>query len=129
MSQKDVETVQATWEEWGKGRIDFGSMDPSVEIFDHDLPDAGVYNGHEGFLQWLADWEAAWDNFSLIPKDFIDGGETVVVIAAMTATGRGSGITIEREDALVYRFRDGLIARVDYFNNRREALEAAGLSE
>ena len=47
----------------------------------------------------------------------------------MTATGRGSGITVEREDALVYRLRDELIVRIDYFNNRRDALDAAGLRE
>ena len=104
-------------------------MDPSIEIFDHDLPDAGEYRGHEGFGQWLADWEAAWDNYSLTPKEYIDAGATVVVVGDMTATGRASGITIEREDALVYRFRDGLTVRLDYFNNRREALEAAGISE
>jgi ketosteroid isomerase-like protein len=129
MSKENVEMVQATWEEWAKGRIDFDAMDPAVEIHDHDLPDAGFYEGHDGFLRWLAAWEAAWENFSLVPKEYIDGGETVVVVANMTATGRGSGITIEREDALVYRFREGLIVRVDYFNNRPEALQAAGLSE
>jgi hypothetical protein len=30
---------------------------------------------------------------------------------------------------MVWTFRDGKLARLDYFNNQADALEAAGLSE
>jgi len=46
----------------------------------------------------------------------------------MTAKGRGSGIEIDREDSLVYDFRDGKAVRLDYFNSREQGLEAAGLA-
>ena len=40
----------------------------------------------------------------------------------MKAVGN-SGVTVERDDAMVYEFRGGAIARLDYFNNRADALQ------
>jgi hypothetical protein len=38
-------------------------------------------------------------------------------------------VSVERDDAIVYTLRDNLVVRIDYYNNRPQALEAAGLSE
>ena len=54
---------------------------------------------------------------------------TVVIFIRMKAKGRGSGIEIDRPDALVYRISGGLIAQIDYFNDRDEAPKAVGLEE
>jgi ketosteroid isomerase-like protein len=53
----------------------------------------------------------------------------VVSLFVMRATGRGSGATVERKDAMISTFQGGKITRVEYFNDQSEALEAAGLSE
>jgi len=47
----------------------------------------------------------------------------------MRTTGRGSGIEVTRQDALVYRLRDGKIVRGDYYNDRDQALQAVGQAE
>jgi hypothetical protein len=47
----------------------------------------------------------------------------------MRATGRVSGITVERQDATVYRSQGGAVIRIDYFNSKQQALEAVGLAE
>jgi hypothetical protein len=47
----------------------------------------------------------------------------------MVVRGRASGIELVRDDALVFELRSGKIARLDYYNDQAEALEAAGLSE
>jgi hypothetical protein len=47
----------------------------------------------------------------------------------MKAEGRGSGVKLDRQDAAVYTLREGKIARLDYYNNRDEALQAVGLRE
>jgi ketosteroid isomerase-like protein len=47
----------------------------------------------------------------------------------MRATGRRSGVSIERNDAIVSTFRDGKVTRIDYYNDQAQALEAVGLSE
>jgi len=43
--------------------------------------------------------------------------------------GKGSGIEMNRLDAIAYRLCDGKIVRSEYFNDRRQALEAVGLQE
>ena len=78
--------------------------------------------------RWVSDWSSAWSEFTLQPERFIDGGECVVVILRMKATGAASGIEIERQDGIVYRVRDGKVARLDYFNSAEQALAAAGLA-
>jgi hypothetical protein len=43
--------------------------------------------------------------------------------------GRGSSIDVEMDTFGVYTFRDGKIAKPQYFTDREAALEAAGLTD
>jgi ketosteroid isomerase-like protein len=130
MSQADVEMVQQGFVVWGEtGEPPWSTMADELEIHDHDLMDTDVYRGHEGFRRWVENWSSAFSEFSIDPVEFIDAGERVVVILRMTAKGTGSGVTVEREDAEVLEVRDGIVVRVDYYNNRRQALESVGLAE
>jgi ketosteroid isomerase-like protein len=60
--------------------------------------------------------------------EFLDAGDSVIVFFRMRTKGRGSGVEVERQDAIVFKLRNGRIVRVDYYNDRKQALEAAGLS-
>ena len=102
-------------------------MDPEVEIEDRDIPDADQYRGHDGFLTWLGRWGSSWDAWRIEDPELRPGNEDVVVaLFRMIATGKGSGIEMERADAVVYRLRDAKIVKVVYYNDQSEALEAAG---
>jgi ketosteroid isomerase-like protein len=129
MSEENVAVVRRGLERFMKtGEVLEETFDvESLEVHDHDILDGRDYRGAEGFMQWLEDWSAAWGEWSLEPEEYIDGGERVVVVAKMHARGRGSGVEVDRQDALLYELRDGLIVRIDYFNNKGEALAAAGL--
>jgi ketosteroid isomerase-like protein len=50
-------------------------------------------------------------------------------VFALSLEGRGSGIHIDAKVFAVVRFDDGLIARIDEYADRADALEAAGLGE
>ncbi len=125
----NVELVRSSLRHWGKtGEPAWAICREDAEVHDHDILDAGEYRGRDGFDAWMADWSAAWSSFEMIVDDVIDAGsERVIVLVRMKATGRGSSVSVEREDALVYELRGGLISRLDYFNNREQALAAAGL--
>ncbi|HEY2182017.1 MAG TPA: nuclear transport factor 2 family protein [Solirubrobacteraceae bacterium] len=100
-----------------------------VEVHDYDMMDASDYRGHGGFGRWIEDWSAAWSEESTEPQEFLDAGERVVVFIRQRTTGHGSGVTLEREDAMVFGIRDRKIVRLDYYNNRAAALKAVGLEE
>jgi ketosteroid isomerase-like protein len=130
MSQENVEIVQQAighFQQTGEPLWD--TVDPSVEVHDHDIPDAGTYRGHAGYLKWLADWNAAWSGSSVQPERWIDAGDKVVVVFQMTAKGRGSGVEVKRRDAMVLEMRDGKQVRLDYYNSESQALQAVGLPE
>jgi len=128
MSRANVEIVRGGWERYmATGEPPWDLFHDALEVHDHDTPDQGDYRGHEGVARWLEDWGAAWAEWSLEADEFIDAGDSVVILVRMNTEGRGSGITAQREDAVVYRVGQGLITRIDYYNDRGEALRAVGL--
>ena len=84
--------------------------------------------GHEAVRASLADWKAEWEDYEVMPEEFVDGGDHVVVTVRLRGRGRGSGVQIDARFYDVYTLRDGRIVRMDQFSERSEALEAAGLS-
>jgi ketosteroid isomerase-like protein len=130
VSEADVAIVLEAlraWQRTGQPAWDLTHRD--VEVHDHDLMDAGEYRGREGVERWLADWESAWAGYDTNAEELIEAGEgRVLVLLRVRATGRESAVTVERDDAVLYELRDGLIVRLDYFNDRTRALAAAGLS-
>ena len=112
------------------GDVPWDIVDEAIVLHDHDAPDqSGVYRGHAGVRRWLDDWDAAWAEWSIELEEFIDADDCVAVVVRMHAKGLGSGVELERQDALVFRCRNDKIIRTDYYNSREQALEAAGLKE
>jgi ketosteroid isomerase-like protein len=129
MSQENVDLVRGSFHAWlATGDLGLAALDESIVVFDHDILDAGEYRGVAGVERWLVDWSSAWSEFTMDPEEFIDAGDRVIAVIRMRATGRGSGVELERQDAMVYELRAGRIARLDYYNNLKAALEAVGLA-
>jgi ketosteroid isomerase-like protein len=128
MSDENMELVQAALGHFvATGEPPWDALHEDIEVYDHDIMDAGEYRGHEGFGRWLEDWAAAWSEYTMEPEDFVDAGERVVVFIVQKTTGHGSGIALERHDAMVFEVRDTKIVRLDYYNSREQALKAVGL--
>jgi uncharacterized protein len=70
-----------------------------------------------------------YEDMRVEAREFIDGGDKVIVTGRARATARESGMPLESDVALVWTLRDGRLIRNEVFTDRREALEAAGLSE
>jgi len=130
MSQENGDLVQRALEDFeGTGEPADWWLDDDAVIRDHDLPDASSYRGRQGFVDWMASWSSAWSEWHVEPHGFRASGDKVVYLLQLHATGRASGLALERNDAIVYRIGNGKIVEIDYFNDQAEALEAAGLAE
>ena len=128
MSRQNVKLVQDALEGFATtGEPTWEVLHADVEVHDHDIMDAGEYRGHEGFARWLEDWAAAWSEYAMEPEDFLDAGDSVVAFILQKTTGHGSGIALERHDAMVFGVLDGKIVRLEYYNNRDQALKQVGL--
>lgn len=129
MSQETVEIVRRAFERYAAtGEPAWENLHEEIEVHDHDIMDGSQYRGHAGFARWFEDWGAAWSEFSMEPEEFLDAGERVVMVFRMKATGRASGVPVERQDAMVWEIRDEKVTRLDYYNSREQALEAAAVS-
>jgi ketosteroid isomerase-like protein len=127
MSEQNVQIVRRGLEHFlATGELYWETTSEQVEIHDHDIPERREYRGRDGVARWLEDWGSAWAEWSFEPQEFIDAGEQVVVVARVVAKGRSSGAQVDRQDGLLYTLRDGELVRLDYFNSRDQALEAAG---
>ena len=128
MSQENVELARKALRRFiATGEPVWDVTHGDVEVYDHDIMDGEDYRGHAGVVRWLEDWSSAWSEFSMEPEEFIDAGDRVVAVVRMRAKGRSSGLVLDRQDAVVQEVRDGMIVRIDYYNNRAQALEAVGL--
>ena len=129
MSQENVELLRRAVEHFMQtGEHAWELIDEEVEVHDHDIPDAHAYRGHAGWACWFEDWGAAWAEQSVEPEEFIDADDDrAMLVMRLYMTGRGSGVKVERQDAMVVTFRNDKAVRVDWYNNKQQALEAVGL--
>jgi ketosteroid isomerase-like protein len=124
MSQENVEIVR---------RFLIAEVDEALTYADPDI----VWNpieelptqGHDEVRASLERWKAAWDDYEMIPEEYADRGDRVVVTVRLRGRGRGSGVEIDARFYDVYTLRDGKIVRMDQFTERSEAIEAVGLAE
>ncbi len=90
---------------------------------------SGELKGRDEIISALESLRETFEHSELVPGDFTEHGEVVVVPMLMRAQHRGSSGTIEWPLWVVYRFRENLIVHQAWYSNRAEALEAAGLPE
>ncbi len=69
------------------------------------------------------------DAWSEEVEEIRDLGDSVLVVSTQRGRGRGSGVEMEHRFAMLYELRNGKVIRWTIYNDRSEALEAAGSSE
>jgi ketosteroid isomerase-like protein len=128
MSQENVEIVRRLWRSQDTDSI-FTFYDPAIIWESHYGPISGAYHGHEGVRQFFREWTDPLETFRAQAETFTDAGERVVVGTRVWARGKGSGVEGEMLQGIVYTLRNGLVIRVDLYETKQIALDAAGLSE
>jgi ketosteroid isomerase-like protein len=100
----------------------------TVFDFTDAYPDGRVVRGIEGVRQIAANWP--WEALHFDPERFLDvDGQRVLVFVRATATGRGSGVPVERRTAHECTFSEGSLVHFKVYSDRGDALDATGLRE
>ena len=95
-----------------------------------EWPENTPIRGAEAIWDFYAEVTAAWEDGSFELGEIIDFGVGKIVANSRRETrGKASGAGVEFSYWLVGTFRDGRTIRVEWFDQRAEALEAAGLRE
>ena len=116
-----------SWFDSGRVSGDFEwSLDPRYPPFEG----REVWQGREGFVEFVRTWTEGFEDWSIRVEQLIDGGDnTVVALTRQTATGKGSGVPVELYIGQVWEVEDGRLVRVTNYMSQSDALEAAGLEE
>ena len=113
-----------------------GDIEASLEILHPEIewhtyivpgPGGGTYHGHDGVRELWADARRIFGEFMNVPEQVFDAGDRVVAFVRVEGVGRESGVAVTARIAHVYSFRDGMVSRVESFEDRDEALRVAGI--
>ena len=128
MSQENVEVIRAGYEAFARGDVDavLSGLDPEIEVRPApEFPGEDSYHGHTGFLAYSERWLESWEEYRLIPEEFIDVGDRMVVVHRAVGRGKGSGIDVDVRVGHLLTFRNGKVLHFVSYLDRGEALRAA----
>ncbi len=128
MTGSNSELVRESFERWNTGdreslleRID---ADVEIRVVSSQVSGRAPYRGHDGYREWLATMDEAFDVWEIHPEVFREQGGAVLVLGHMHLRGRGSGVEFDQETGWVVDARDGLMWRMQTFLSHADALAA-----
>jgi ketosteroid isomerase-like protein len=122
------QTVHVAYEAWSRRDIDalLEVVHPDAEarpILGANLG-ASVYHGRDGLRAWFRDLHQEWEAFETRVTDIDDRGEHALCTICIHARGRASGIVIDSVLYHLLEVRDGMILRLEAFDDRDAAMKA-----
>ena len=132
ISDDSLEVVRKAWDAWERGDMQalFDFYDPAVEwdMSESEVPDMGVYQGHDGVRRFFREWMAPFHDYYAHAEDFALGSEGVLVRMRQGGRGKESGVDVEMPPLWqLYRLRAGRAVRVEIYRDEHRARVAAGL--
>ncbi len=119
----NVDTARTAYEAFGRGDLvalqaDFA--EDAVWVTSEELPLGGETQGRDAIMANFAQIPNYWSLFSVEPSEFVDGGDTVVVLGTQRA-GNDKG-SFESLFAHVMKFDpDGKLVRGEFFADSAKA--------
>ena len=111
-----------------------GDSDAVAEIFDDEIkwegpntrevPGGGTTEGKDKVLEMLGGIQEDWDEFQATPDEFIDAGDTVIVLGHISGKHKESGNDLKTPFVHVWRMSDGKGKRIQSLVDTHEVLEA-----
>jgi ketosteroid isomerase-like protein len=129
MSKENVELVQAIYAAFGAGDVPgvVARMSPEIvwnEAENFPYADRNPYLGPEAILTGVfARLGTDWDGFAAVPDEYLDAGDTVVVLGRYHGTCNATGETLDAQLVHVWRLEDGkAVAFQQYTDTLQSAL-------
>ncbi|HXF00959.1 MAG TPA: nuclear transport factor 2 family protein [Solirubrobacterales bacterium] len=130
MSQEKVEIVRQGFEAFERGELE-----ALLDLFADDVttyradPDGATYDGKAGFLDATADWTEDFSDWRVLPQEFVDLGDRVLVRVRQMAQGKSSGVRVEEDFWFLFEVSGTEVSKLSFYSRQADALEAVGLSD
>jgi ketosteroid isomerase-like protein len=128
MSEENVDLARRAW----TAEAFTGLFDEYIVMDgrENPLPDVPeVVVGRDAVIDAFRHYWGTWSEYAIDPVEFIDAGQSVVVVVHEHGLGKGSGVPVQRNHFQLWTFRRGRLIRWEAFGSKSAALEAAGLRE
>lgn len=86
-----------------------------------------LIHGHDDWRAAQRAFNAAWTVANYQNDGLFQAGDRVVHLLTQQLAGRTTGIEFTHTYAQIWTVRDGLVVRMDYYEDREQALRDAGL--
>ena len=127
----NTDTLKQGYEAFGRG-----DLDGATENFADDIrwenpeapqiPNNGTTEGKENVKALFAELGNHWESFSITPDEFIESGDTVVVLSHSDAKGKDTGTEVRLPWVHIWRFSDGKVTEVQALTDTALAADALG---
>jgi ketosteroid isomerase-like protein len=131
MSEENVERIRRSFEAFAeRDRAGWSEFcDPQVEAVPVGEWPEGEIRGREAVWDFLLAADEPWEPGPYEVAEVSEGQDTVAVRMQRKLRGRLSGVEVDYDYWAVFAFRNSKCIRVQWFDERDDALKAAGLRE
>ena len=110
-----LDSVKEVYNAFAKGNIPavLGFLSQDIAWTEAEgFPYGGTYHGPKAVLEGVfMRLGTEWNGFAAVPDDFIDAGDTVVVLGTYSGAYKATGKYFQADFAHVWRVRDGKAVR------------------
>ena len=127
----NTDTLKQGYEAFGRSDLD-GATESFADSIRWENPEApqipnnGVTEGKDAVRQLFADLGTYWESFSIVPDEFIESGDTVVVLSHAEAKGKDTGKQVRLPWVHIWRFSGGQVTEVQALTDTALAADALG---
>lgn len=135
MSRENVELVRSIYEAFAAGDVPgvLARMSEDIEWREAEnfpYADGNPYRGPDAVVAGVfARLGSEWEGFAAVPEEYLDAGETIVVLGRYRGGFRATGSALDAQMAHVWRVRDGKAAAFQQYVDTLAVARATGGSE
>ena len=133
MSQENVETTRELLDAFNRDdqQAWLTMVDPDAEMVPwQGWPESAPIRGAEAIWDFYVEVTSTWaEGMADLGEIIVAGADKIVANNRRDARGRTSGAGVEFSYWTITTYQNGKAVRFEWFADRAEALEAAGLSE
>ena len=129
----NVEFVQGLYAAFAVGDVPtvLAAMDPGIEWREAESnpyqPSGEAWVGGDAIVENLfVPLVTDWESFTILPKEFHDGGASVVVEGRYSGTHRTTGKLLDAQFCHVFRIRDGKVVSFQQYVDTAQLQDAMG---
>ena len=130
MSQEKVEIIRRMYDSFEKGDVPavLGQMDQQIEWKEADnfiYADGNPYVGPQAVLEGVfMRFGSEWEGFAVIPEEWLDAGNHVVVLGTYTGTHKETSREVRAQFAHVWGVKGDRVVRFQQYTDTKQFADA-----